>query len=69
MNEEYSFMVDKDGNFYRVEYVPVVRCKDCKYSNQLDNSNYFICSKPFASNREAHTADWFCADGEHKESN
>ena len=45
----------------------IVRCKDCKHGVQLDDSNYFVCSRPFASNRETHTADWFCADGERKE--
>ena len=51
--------VDKD-------YVEVVRCKDCKQGHQLDNSNYYVCGKPFSENREAHTEDWFCADGEQR---
>ena len=41
----------------------VIHCKDCKHGVRLDNSNYYVCSKPFASNRETHTEDWFCADG------
>lgn len=46
----------------------LVRCKDCRHDVRLDDSSYYICSKPFASNRETHTAEWFCADGERKES-
>lgn len=42
----------------------IVRCKDCKRGIRLDDTNYFVCTKPFAGYREAHTGDWFCADGE-----
>lgn len=45
----------------------IVRCKDCKHGFRLDDTNYIVCSRPFASNRETHTEDWFCADGERKE--
>ena len=57
-----NYMLQKESEQSRI-----VRCKDCKHGVQLDDSNYFVCSRPFASNRETHTADWFCADGERKE--
>ena len=42
----------------------LARCKDCKNGIRLDDTNYFICTKPFTGYRQAHTGDWFCADGE-----
>ena len=47
----------------------VVRCKDCKHGFRLDDTNYIVCGRPFASNRETHTEEWFCADGKRKEGN
>ena len=44
----------------------LVRCENCKHGFRLDDTNYIICNKPFASNRETHTADWFCADGDRR---
>ena len=71
MNEEYSFMVDKDGNFYRVEFVPVVRCKDCKFGSTTGDCNiplngHIQCSI-HGDGYEIHDSNWFCADGERKE--
>lgn len=48
------------------EQPDIVRCKDCKHGIRLDDTNYFVCTKPFAGIRETHTGDWFCADGERK---
>jgi len=45
----------------------LVRCKDCKHGFRLDDTNYIVCGRPFASNRETHTEEWFCADGKRKE--
>ena len=45
----------------------IVRCKDCKHGFSLDGTNYIVCGRPFASNRETHTEKWFCADGEKME--
>ena len=42
----------------------LVMCKDCKHGLRLDDTNYIVCGRPFASNRETHTEYWFCADGE-----
>ena len=44
----------------------LVRCKDCRHGFRLDDTNYIVCCRPFASNRETHTEDWFCADGVRK---
>ena len=52
------------GSILMYQGKELVRCNDCKHGIRLDDSNYFVCSKPFASNRETHTGDWFCADGE-----
>jgi hypothetical protein len=41
----------------------LIRCKDCKHGFRLDDTNYIVCGRPFASNRETHTEEWFCADG------
>ena len=62
-----KFLVDKNGDFHRVDD-EIVRCKKCKNGVRLDASNYFVCNRPFASNRETHIAEWFCADRERKES-
>ena len=43
-----------------VEYVPVVRCKDCKHV-QHD----VIFDQRWCKGREV-TPDWFCADGKRK---
>ena len=45
----------------------LIRCKDCKHGFRLDDTNYIVCGRPFASNRETHTDEWFCADGERQE--
>ena len=45
----------------------LIRCKDCKHGYSLTDSAYILCNKPFASNRESHPADWFCADGERRD--
>ena len=44
----------------------LIRCKNCAYGVQIDYSNYYVCSKPFAGPRETHVEDWFCADGKQK---
>ena len=59
MNEEYNFGVDKDGNFYRVEYVPVVRCKDCKHWDAFTQS----CEELDG----IFLPEWYCADGVKRE--
>lgn len=40
----------------------LVRCKDCKHSEQSKFSNRFCCELSFSY----HEPDWFCADGKRK---
>ena len=46
---------DMISDFYTVDAVPVVRCKDCKYFKTR------LCEN------EDNYDDWFCADGERKD--
>lgn len=50
----------------------VVRCKDCKYEfciNPNEKEKIYECMKyPIANLRITHKPEWFCADGERKES-
>lgn len=47
-----------------VDAVPVVRCKDCVFSEPNDASdNYVNCRQLFGM---AIEKDWYCADGERK---
>ena len=55
------------GGYMAISLKPLIRCKDCKHGFRLDDTNYIVCGRPFASNRETHTEKWFCADGERRE--
>ena len=55
--------------------VPVVRCKDCKWWDQINNGPYGYCHACkhgyYSSNWEIniyrrYKEDWFCADGERR---
>ena len=75
--DEGNLIISRTDDHEKVDFVwevkdvfaqsQIVRCKDCKHGVQLDDSNYFVCSKPFASNRETHIENWYCADGEKRE--
>ena len=46
------------------EQPEIVRCKDCKYGEQMCQPwSDIICNQ----NRATHIPDWFCADGEERE--
>ncbi len=58
------------------EWVPVVRCKDCRWWDQIDNgSNGYChaCKHAFYSSNwdisiyRTCKEDWYCADGERKD--
>lgn len=60
-----------------IDAVPVIRCKDCKWWDEKEGSPYGYCMAMkhgyFSSNWEigiyrTYKGDWFCADGERKES-
>lgn len=46
-----------------VDAVPVVRCKDCKWWEQIDDGQYGYCSP---RKYGFYKGDWFCADGERR---
>ena len=48
-----------------VDAVPVVRCKDCKFSTHSWNG--WDCINPNDRTRGGEDGDWFCADGERRE--
>ena len=52
----------KPTTFEDLDYVKVVRCKDCKYWD--DNGIITKCEKHIGN---GYPGDWFCADGQHKE--
>lgn len=43
------------------DFVPVVRCKDCKHSSWDELGKCYWCKG------KERTADFFCADGERRE--
>ena len=49
----------------RSEHPRLVRCKDCKQSG-IDSTSYPQCW--CSAHAEYHDGDWFCADGERKDS-
>lgn len=53
-----------------IDAVPVVRCKDCRYSDDYYNDGSCCCKHPERGMRYIGTDwNWFCADGERKEEN
>ena len=56
-------LFDDGSCVYEVEkkYIPIIRCKDCKYRTELFDTRWHPCT-------DVPTNDeWFCADGEKKE--
>lgn len=54
------------------DWVEVVRCKDCKHSIKKDydgvvSYEYLCILKSTVTRLEEHEANYFCADGERKE--
>lgn len=56
--------IDENGihDVQMLEFVPIVRCKDCKHRKQYECDNIML-----GGTRCGVTDDWFCADGERKE--
>lgn len=51
-----------------IDAVPVVRCKDCKYSDDYYNDGSCYCKHPEREMWHIGTNwNWYCADGERKE--
>ena len=49
------------------DIVEVVRCRDCKYSRPYRLDEY-TCEKEHDCGDYTTPADWYCADGERRES-
>lgn len=47
-----------------IDAVPVVRCKDCENKECEGREGRIVCG----ITGDSHLPDWFCADGESKES-
>lgn len=58
---QYDDMMRDADSFPAADVRPVVRCKDCKYGSKclMDMIQCKIYDR-------LHSADWFCAGGEHK---
>ena len=53
-----------------VDYIQIIRCKDCKYVCMCDSTELFPDMPIYAKctlTDEIHEPNWFCADGEMKE--
>jgi len=48
-----------------VEAAPVVRCDQCVWKSETPKSRIIYCTK----SHNTKSKDWFCADGERKETN
>ena len=60
-----------EANYDIIPKKPMVRCKDCKHLEILNDENYYARCKwhgrLFDSFGNADTRTWFCADGERRE--
>ena len=67
-DEKRAIITDLVNGMPAVDAVPVVRCKDCKYSyfasNRVPDEQCLVCGKHGID----VTDDWFCADDERRES-
>lgn len=61
------------GGYMAISWIPLVRCKDCKWWDKKDDSNYgycHACKHGYHSDHweigiyRTYKDDWFCADGE-----
>ena len=50
-----------------VDFVRVVRCRECKYWDRRECGSYGTCESENMSICGFTDADWFCADGRMKE--
>lgn len=67
VNMEHTKAVTfQTGGGKEVEFVKVVRCKDCKYGTEM--SGNIVCHQPKHDKYETdiRSFDWFCADGERR---
>lgn len=66
-----SIVAVKQRTLEKVEFVPVVRCKDCKwfeeYTEDGVSEGIGFCTDPVFDVYNILKTDWFCADGERKD--
>ena len=64
---QYNDDPDADGNHMVISWKEFVRCKDCKHwyfaDNRIPSEQENVCGR----NGIVVTPDWFCADGERRE--
>jgi len=69
--QDVNTIITSDTNS---DYVKVVRCKDCKHSIKKDydvpaSYEYLCILKSTVTHLEEHEADYFCADGDRRDTN
>lgn len=64
----FQTLTDMINNAPTIDAVPVVRCKDCRYSDDYYIDGGCYCKHPEQGMRYIGTNwNWYCADGERKE--
>ena len=66
IGDTIDYFLDEDIS-PTVDAVPVVRCNDCKYWSVAQICEHNVCEKHSRPQVFATQSDWFCADGERKE--
>ena len=72
-NGDYLDALERFEKIPAVDAVPVVRCKDCKYSVEAKNAKgeyRALCGNGQSICCSSHWTlpeDWFCADGERRD--
>ena len=63
-NEDKQETVAVAYGLHHVDYITIIRCKDCKKGSIVmpEGMEPFVTCK-----NEDHPLDWFCADGERKD--
>lgn len=69
-DEKRAIITDLVNGIPAVDAVPVIRCRDCKYymehnDKQGGNCNHLDCDGEYEFSIDG---DWFCADGERRDS-
>ena len=63
-----SYIVGEINIAQTIDAVPVVRCKDCRYSDDYYNDGSCYCKHPEQGMRYIGTNwNWYCADGERED--
>lgn len=64
-NEDKQETVGVAYGLHHVDYIPIVRCKDCKHGHICINGRREPMVKcELMPDEWLHEPEWFCADGE-----